>query len=432
MPRLLHDQTGMALPMVMGTLLLMLGIGALATQESISLSVSSNRDGNSKAALATAQAGVQAARYRLAKVAPRDNMCVTTSAVLPDANGNCPAVTEPHGNGASYTYHTTPVLAASDTCAGTFGAGPKQRCVTVSATAHGATRRVQVRVATTPSNLNPVNGIFGLDKVEVGNNSDINAEVGSNGTIKTGNGTKIGQAKLGPGGALTGNPKQTSPPVTNPSPFTLPPVAVAGTETANSNAAIPPSAGYTAATRSLVLTSNIVLPSGDYNFCYLDFGSGGINAAPGETVRIFIDAPNSVRPGSGCPTGGNWGLLDGNNGVSLGQPNGAPADLQVYVTGWPSTGSYASTNGPNHITVGKNNLDANAYIYAPNSLVDAGKNNATIKGAVVGQEIYVKNNLTFAWDSSLSFVGYGDYSRSGWRECRRQPSNPNDPESGCS
>lgn len=432
MRRLRRDESGYAMPMVMGALLLMLAIAALATQESVSFSVTSNHDRNSKAALAAAQAGVQAARYRVATLDPLDSTCVTSPAVAPDVAGNCPPVSGELGNGASYTYYTTAMLSSGDSCAGTYSAGPKQRCVTSTGTANGVTRRVQVRVATTASNLNPVAGLFGLEKVEVGNNSSIAVEVGSNGEIKTGNGVKIGQAKLGPEGSLSGDPQQTTPAVVNPSPFTLAPVDMANTASVNNNAAIPAGSGYTATTRDLVLTSNIVLPRGDYNFCHLDFGSGGISAAAGATVRIYIDAPDAVRPGSGCPSGGSWGLLDGKNGVSLGQPNGAPQDLQIYVYGWPSTGPYATLYGPNHITVANNNLDANAFIYAPQSYVDAGKNNATLKGAIVGQQVYVKNNLTFDWDSSLSFVGYGDYSRRDWRECRSAPSDPADPESGCS
>ena len=432
MRRLLRDQTGYAVPMVMGALVLMLAIAALATQETVSFSVTSNHDRNSKAALAAAETGVQAARYRLARVTPDDGMCVTSPEVAPDVSGNCAAVTEQHGNGASYTYYTTPLLGAGDTCAGTFSAGPKQRCVTSSGTANGVTRRVQVRVAATASNLNPVNGVFGLNKVKSGNGSVINANVGSNGDINVGNSSSILRAELGPSGSLTGSPAQSGPPIVYPTPFSLPPVAIAGTESANNNAAIPAFSGYTAANRNLVLTSNIVLPGGDYNFCHLDLASGGINAAPGEAVRIFVDAPDAVRPGSGCPSGGTWGLLRGQNGISLGMPSGAPADLQIYVNGWPSTSSYAATYGPNHITVAANNLDARAFIYAPQSIVDVAKNNANIYGAVVGYEVNVKNNLIFSWDSSLSFVGYGDYSRSDWRECRSAPSVPTDPESGCS
>ena len=432
MRRLLRDQTGYAVPMVMGALLLMLAIAALATQETVSFSGTSNHDRNSKAALAAAEAGVQTARFRIATVAPRDGMCVTSPEVAPDANGNCPAVTEQHGNGASYTYYTTPLLGASDTCAGSFSAGLKQRCITATGTANGVTRRVQVRVAATASNLNPVNGFFGLNKITVGNNSVITGNVGSNGNIHFGNNSSIVRAELGPSGSLTGSPAQSGPPIVHPTPFTLPPVAIAGTETANNNAAIPPFSGYTAVNRTLSLTSDITLPRGNYNFCHLSLGSGGINAAPGETVRIFIDAPDAVRPGSGCPSGGAWGLLDGNNGVRLGMPSGAPTDLQIYINGWPPTGPYATTYGPNHITVANNNLEARAFIYAPQSIVAAANNNANFYGALVGYELNVRNNTTFTWDSSLSFVGYGDYSRKDWRECRSAPSVPTDPESGCS
>ena len=112
MRRRCHEQTGTALPMVMGVLLLMLGIAMLVTQESVNLARTSSADRNSKSALAAAQAGVQAARYRIAKLAPTDPMCVTNIAVAPAADGNCPGFSESLGNGASYTYYTTPRLTA--------------------------------------------------------------------------------------------------------------------------------------------------------------------------------------------------------------------------------------------------------------------------------------------------------------------------------
>ena len=253
----------------------------------------------------------------------------------------------------------------------------------------------------------------------------------SNGEIDLGNNGVIERAELGPGAILTGNPTQTGPPIVYPTPFTLLPVPIEGTEVANNNIAIPAALGYNATNRQLTLNSDIVLPTGDYNFCKLDMAGGGLAAAPGATVRIFIDAPSAVRPGSGCPSGVGWGTLHGKNGVSLGQPNGVPSALQIYIHGWPKTSVYATQYGRSTIDVAKNNLDANALIYAPQTYLTVGKNNANINGAVVAEQIYVKNNLELTYDNGLDSLAGGTYKRKDWRECRTDPSNPADPRSGC-
>ena len=266
----------------------------------------------------------------------------------------------------------------------------------------------------------------------MGNNTEVAGNVGSNGVIEMGNNSSINRADLGPSASLAGNPDQAQPPLVNPVDFTLPLVPIEGTETANNNAVIPLGSGYSAANRTLVLNSDLILPAGDYNFCRLKVNSGGISAAPGATVRIFIDAPGAVRSASGCPNGNGWGELDGKNGVSFGQPDGAPIALQIYINGWPKDGPYAAQYGRSVVDVAKNNLDANALIYAPQTFVNVGKNNATIKGAVVAEEIYIKNNLDLTWDSELDSLSGGQYTRSAWRECRSDPAVQADPESGCS
>ena len=149
-------------------------------------------------------------------------------------------------------------------------------------------------------------------------------------------------------------------------------------------------------------------------------------------MRIFIDAPAAVRPASGCPNGNGWGELEGKNGVSLGQPDGVPAALQIYIHGWPKDGPYAAQYGRSIVDVAKNNLEANALIYAPQTFVNVAKNNAIINGGVAAEEIYIKNNLDLTWDSGLDSLGGGQYRRGSWRECRSDPAVAADPESGCS
>ncbi len=50
----------------------------------------------------------------------------------------------------------------------------------------------------------------------------------------------------------------------------------------------------------------------------------------------------------------------------------------------------------------------------------------------MAEEIYVKNNLDFTWDTALESLGGGQYKRGSWRECRSDQAVPADPESGCS
>jgi hypothetical protein len=153
-------------------------------------------------------------------------------------------------------------------------------------------------------------------------------------------------------------------------------------------------------------------------------------------VRIFVDSPDSVRPGSGCPenppgSGPLYGTVNGKNGITLNYPDGDPSQLQLYVNGWPTTGTYANLWGQNTIDTGKNNLQMNALLYAPNTNVTVGKNNAEVNGALYAWTIDLKNNFTMNWDSNLANVGAvsGTATRIGWFEC--EPTAPSGPQSGC-
>ena len=53
--------------------------------------------------------------------------------------------------------------------------------------------------------------------------------------------------------------------------------------------------GYDSTNRSLIMTHDLTLPAGDYNFCRIDFAGHNLSPAPGAQIRIFVDAPASVR-----------------------------------------------------------------------------------------------------------------------------------------
>ena len=261
----------------------------------------------------------------------------------------------------------------------------------------------------------------------------MDGSVGSNGVITMGNNSSIYRADLGPSATLLGNPEQSMPPMTSPVDFTLPPVPIEGTETANNNAAIPSGAGYAAGNRSLTLNSDLILPAGDYNFCRLKINSGGITAAPGATVRIFIDAPSAVRPASGCPNGNGWGEMEGKNGVSLGQPRRrARRAPDLHPTGGPKTVRTRRSTAAASSTWPRTTSRPTPSSTRRRRSSTSAKNNAIINGGVAAEEIYIKNNLDLTWDSGLDSLGGGQYTRSAWRECRATRAVAADPESGCS
>ena len=453
MQNLFRNEDGVALPVAAGVLLVLsLLIVALASN-AMQATSSANKDRNSKRALGAAEAGLQVANNRLNEVRASGNRCFTYEPVLIPASGECPPVEVDLGNGAKTTYHVTPALEDGDACGSVPGAlaSGVERCITATGEVNGVKRRVQTRVLTTPISppLLQVDGMTGLKRIDIGNNAESGGNLGTNGEIVIGNNGVVPQIELGPRARIRANKLETEfDPKVHLEDFTLREPPIEGTQFpceegvvmqgCNNNIALASYPGYDEDTRDLRITQNLVLPSGDYNFCRLEFAGGGLRAEPGATVRIFVDGPehSDGRPGSMCMNYGGdpqWGGVDGKNGISIGQPNDLPEAIELYVYGWPSDSNYAKDWGRSMIQVGKNDLAANAFIYAPQSYVYVAKNSAIVNGAVAAEEVYIKNSLQFNWDDDLRWVGFssGRYDRQGWRECKSEPTVPSDPESGC-
>jgi Tfp pilus assembly protein PilX len=442
--RRLVDQHGIAVVVVLGVLMVISVLAATLATVSIQSSHDANKDRNSIRALAAAQAGLALANYRINTLHPADNQCVTDVVSAPNSGADC-TYTDSIGNGASYTYYVTQKIPAGTGCNSLPGTPTDgtQRCITVTGTVAGSARRIQARVSALPATapLLPVHGLLGLDYVYAKNNLDFaGADLGSNRLIDLDNNDSFGHAQLGPGALCNCGGANYQGDVHNPAPFTLQTPPIAGTESANNNGVLSAGDGYTAANRSLLMTHDLTLPAGDYNFCRVDFGGYDLSPAAGASIRIFVDAPNSVRAGSGCPNNTippaaspMWGELHGDNAASINAPSGNAAHVQLFVYGWPPTGSFATNWGVNTITFSKNDGELDAMVYAPNSIVNIAKNNGTISGGVAAWQVYVKNNFTFQWDSNLDDVGAqpGTADQKGWFECRPQPSTPSVPESGC-
>ena len=440
--RLVHREEGIALPVAMAALAVLSLLAAMVGASALELSSSSNRDRDSKRALAAAEAGLDVATYRVNKMGPTNGNCMT-DVPTPPANGECPGLSQDLGNRARYTYYVTPVLdsASAGNCAGLPLQGDPngallvvQRCVTSIGEVNGVKRRAQARVASYQGKpIFPVGGILGLDGVTVNNTATVDGQIGSNGQIRLGNSSTVDGVELGPGGTVSsggttqlGTVVQRSP---ADGPFVLAPVDVGLSadpdHNVNETVTSPGNVGvtYDAATRELTLANNasLTLTGGTYNFCRIAIGNGArITVAAGAQVRIFLDSPENDptcnRPGGGTITIGQNATFE--------NPSGEAENLQLYIFG--------TSDGSNVVDF-RNSAFINGAIYAPQSTVIF-KNSATVVGAVAARRVEFQNDVNFTWAESLADLRGRTvplYYRTAWRECAREPTVSGDPESGC-
>jgi hypothetical protein len=475
--RLLREQTGIALPAALGVLVVISLLTSSVFAVSLRLNDTSTASRDAKRALSAADAGLEAAMFRMNRLGFQStSKCFTTEGIDPatgsdpetggaPAAGECAGFADDLGNGSSYTYYVTPALQEGDVCAGlpVHHADEEgvvtvtQRCVTSVGEANGERRRVQARVASyIGAQLFPVGGILAINGIKVNNTAIVGGVLGSNGQIELGNnsvvsgGIELGEADspqpiLGSGSTLGG-------PVTNRSEaegaFVLAPIDFGNTAApeGNDNDRIESGADagknvtYDPATRNLTIGSNgsLTLGGGTYNFCKVTMGNNSyITIAVGAKVRFFLDSPD--RTGSGCIPAGMEDAEDardaGYGGMVLGQGSnfnnpGDAINFQIYMYGYDDL---------SHTVEFNNTSGMNAAIYAPSSNL-VWKNTAGITGGVAASTVEFKNSATFTWDgdsadgfslSDLRTDTVSVYYRMAWTECRRTRTAATDPESGC-
>jgi Tfp pilus assembly protein PilX len=438
MRKLIRRQSGIAMPLVMGMLLLVTIVAGAVATTSMRAADDAVGDRNAKRALAAAEAGLHVANLRLNN-APALG---ASDCLVGMANGlECPtAGTGDLGNGASYKYWVSQQLAAGDAC----GQVPSQtqtgteRCITAQGIVEGVERRVQTRVLDLPtiSSLLPIPGVVGLNRIRLNNDAEFEGRAGTNGQISASGNLTVQGIDLGPSGTATGDIDYTQAPpspVVHSEPLTLAPVPVGDTATVNQNAWLVGASGatYDPATRSLRVTGTLTITqSGDYNICRLISPGGTIQLAAGVQARIFVDAPDAARPGSGCPSGDGWGEVDVTNNFTM-NPAGDPSNFQLFVVGWDAASTYGQSEGRPEVTF-LNQMTLNGLLYAPDAVVDL-QNDATVNGAIAAYDMLANNKLNFTWDPGAA--EWDDprvhYSLQGWRECRPEATDAADPESGC-
>jgi hypothetical protein len=469
----LRQQAGIALPAALGVLTVVGVLSASVFAVSVRVSDTSTASRDAKRALAAADAGFEAAVFRMNSVNLQNTTkCFTTEPVATGTGtdpltgtapgaGECAGVKEDLGNGSSYTYYVTPALGENDVCAGVpvEHTDPEgrvtvtQRCVTSVGQSGRETRRVQARIASyIGTQLFPVGGILAIDGLTVKNSAIVNGVLGSNGLIKVGAASVItGGIELG---SASSPPPETGTGTTLGGPiryrskaqgaFVLAPIDMGNTATENENVRITKGddAGsgvtYDPTNRTLTIGNNgsLTLGGGTYNFCKVVMGNNAhITIAVGARVRFFLDSPD--RAGSGCIPSGMSAAearAAGYGGMVLGLASnfnnpGHAINFQLYMYGY---------NDASHKVEFNNTSAMNAAIYAPSSNL-VWKNTASIRGGVAASTVDFKNSATFAWAAESDGFSLSDlrtdtvsvYYRMAWTECPRQRTTAGDPESGC-
>ncbi len=457
------DETGMVLVIALIVIMIAGLLAGAVVAGAIHTNDSTNRDGNLKAAVGAADAGLEVATYRLNMLAPSDpNTCVTNAVVSP-TNGRCPQDgPEGIGNGATFSFWPSPVLTSTSTCAGLAIVNGQstvsQRCITSIGTANGVSARVQARVSaftTTPAFQFPM---LGLNFVSLSNNDTVTGPtptVATNGLLTVKQNATVTGCELGSGDS---SPPNNSGSVGTPntctqasSAFYLAPVNTSGTYPTSSPAdadqqiinglntscvGVPlcdPSSGgvtFDLTSRNLNLPngSSLTLSGGTYNFCNFTTGTNAtIAIAAGAKVAIYIDSPYDT--GSGCAAGtGTLTLAQGTQWLNYSLD---PTNQQIWVYG---CGGTAPSNCTNTVTL-SNNSNTYMSLYAPFSAVSiSGSNNTVFDGAINALSITIKNVTTFKYDGKVAGITLqtsGHYYRTAWEQCPATPTTPSDPTSGC-
>jgi hypothetical protein len=402
---LARSERGMALPTAIFAMVASMGLGGAAIMSSVDAQHGTQRDHDSKSAIAAADAGANVALLRLNRF--QSSLGVGTPCVGPSgepqtpSGGWCPATAAESVGDASFAYQVS-----------AYQPGGELSVVAVGA-ADGVSRRIEVGlISYNGEEVFADERLIGQDGIELEGTPDVRTDVGTNGDIESdGSGTLCGDIRHGvgksapepdcDGGVSEGN--KELPPI-------VPPV---GIETSNSNCRLaltcenPTSEVDTyskkrtstnpwdPATRTINIAQNatLTLGGGDYFVCGLFVDNGQLIMAGGldVEVRIFFDTPENC----GLSDGDTQISVTGNaNIVSTGY-NPAKGMFNVpgfYVLGSPEITTVVDLSGNS----GTNEL----MLYAPYSDVEIG-GNATWIGMVAGKTLRLHGTPTVESDPGL-------------------------------
>jgi Tfp pilus assembly protein PilX len=432
------DERGVAMIVVMMTLLILTILSATVVVASTESSRTTLQEERRAKAFAAAEAGLEAAVYRISAQPYNGsgtsstilNQCFTTEFVTQPASGNCESSPEESlGSRGSYIYYVSPEMGESTSCgsggsavacwtghttksctgypveSSTAGLDLSQRCVTAIGTYEKTSIRVQERIVDYAFTF-PVSGLLSLSNILFDTNKStegfdgcpekegtkskkppacppvyLSGQFEANGSIKIEGATYTASKKeqdlingtiaIGPKGSVSlkdptyncpaeslhyeifgGTKVACSTPVAQSTNYPWSSVAKLSDYTssavnaktegekineANKSAKTKP---YEATKRALIVGSGnsskekpIVIPTGVYNFCYMEVNNGYVEIASGSRVLIYID--NSTT-GDGCSATSPNGQLKWPTAGVLNQ-NSNPQTLIIDVCGYVAT-----------------------------------------------------------------------------------------------
>ena len=455
--RRLRGEEGFTMIIAITILFIGMLLTGAAVMAATQTSGSAQNDTNRKNALEAAEAGLNAALYRLNELNPANSSCTTdaSSTTVTDSGGQlwCQSNSYSLGNGSSYQYWVTPVL-SSGTCVGlsisNSSTTVNQRCITSVGTSNGITERSQVRTAAFNTASSPyTSAVVGYNGITLSGSAMINGVGSTNKTLTASGGAHVTTCDDGP--AATYNPTNASfcgTKKTETTAFT-PTTVSAGTSNNMTSGACPsrysassnPSSycnddfrivnalahttpadtasgnvSFTSSTRTLNLSggASLTLNGSLYNFCSLVL-SGGSTLAVSQTQQVTVIIDSTA---DGCPSGGNNASHVDFSGGSVSNPKADPAFFQLEVVGTGTvtlSGSSASYG----------------LVQAPQSAINFSGSAAWL-GSVIGDTVTMSGGaFTYANGSyQVSNTSSGAFFRTGWAQCTASYSASN-PGANC-
>jgi hypothetical protein len=430
--RWLRREEGVALPVAVLVLMLVLGMSSIVLVQAQRTGDSANRDRGVKSAVQAADAGLELAMFRLRKVATSLDPCA--GAGVPLVQGGelwCPQVSEDLGDGAVYRYQ----VSAPDAVG--------RRTIVSTGTVGGQTRRVAVTTERTSTPLVFGYGVSSDDTITLNSSSEIGdararppivTNTRSNGDIVMNSSSSIcGNAIPGPGRRVVGRGVDCDG-ITTPAAerFVFEVVDNAEAWALNDNDRICDASGdpcrnvapalWDNATRRLEMFSagSLTLRGNAYAFCSMRLDSSSEiifdPIDPSKPVRIYIGSPAQC-PGQPDP------VLQFNSSADLRAPEGVVVPVQIFVP---------ESTTPTRVEFNSAfRAETPVALYAPGSDIEL-NSSSDYWGVIAGERITMNSSTNVFYDSSVDVNPVSSDLTRGktYRECSPQP-GAGSPASGC-
>lgn len=445
-----RNERGMALPAAMFAMIASLGLAGAAVMSSVTTQQGSQRDSDSKSAIAAADAGASIALLRLNRYAsalgPTSPCLAVNNGTLvlsgTSADGWCPAISGSIGD-SSYVYRATPPTAGTMTVVATGSSGEMSRRIAVT-----------YKTTTVGSALSK-EGLIGLDDLKIDNNADARVGVGTNGNVTIKNNANVcGGIRHGVGKKpfIDGNATQCTGYGVTEGNVSLPPVSSfmpSDIATNNSNYRLTMCTKLTATVREptgcqedsysvkwkpkepwypdarTIETSNgttLTLGGGDYFICRMYIRNNShLVMKEGALVRVFFDTPEN------CGIKAGEKQIDINNNADITATGYQPEVGKFDMPGFYVMGSETIST---KIEFSNNGTTNEFILYAPGSEVLI-KNNASFTGVIAGKKVHFEK-ATLKQDEGFKPPEIGGatiFERQSYVECTGATATP--PNASC-